>query len=208
MNDVSERTVFSYRGRWAMFLGLAVAGCTADLLSKAWVFAWPELSRGRVHWLIEGYAGIQRSLNEGALFGIGQGGSSVFAVVSIAAAVAIPIWLFCYGAASSRLLTFALGLVTGGVLGNLYDRLGMPELTWGEFDPARRGEAVYAVRDWILVQANDQWRWPNFNIADSLLVCGAGLLFVHAFLHPGDATQTEGNQGNQPGRPEATSTSI
>ena len=46
----------------------------------------------------------------------------------------------------------------------------------------RAGETVYAVRDWILVQWNDRWRWPNFNIADALLVVGAGVLLAGTFI--------------------------
>jgi signal peptidase II len=45
------------------------------------------------------------------------------------------------------------------------------------------------VRDWILWQANDRWRWPNFNIADSLLVIGAAVLFFHALRQPNQATK-------------------
>ena len=104
----------------------------------------------------------------------------MFAAISVIAAIALPIWLFYFRAAQSLTLTIALGMVMGGVLGNLYDRLGMPGLVWDTFDPMRSGQPVYAVRDWILWQASDQWRWPNFNIADALLVCGAGLLLIRA----------------------------
>ncbi|NOY29042.1 MAG: hypothetical protein GXP28_02360 [Planctomycetes bacterium] len=38
------------------------------------------------------------------------------------------------------------------------------------------------VRDFLLVQWDDRWVWPNFNIADSLLVFGAGLLLLQAFF--------------------------
>jgi signal peptidase II len=70
-----------------------------------------------------------------------------------------------------------------GVLGNLYDRLGLSGENW--FGPGHHSDhAVYAVRDWMLWQANDRWRWPNFNIADSLLVCGAAILFLHAIRQP------------------------
>ena len=44
------------------------------------------------------------------------------------------------------------------------------------------GDPVYAVRDWIHVMIGT-WPWPTFNIADSLLVCGAILLVWHAFAH-------------------------
>ena len=104
-------------------------------------------------------------------------------LLSLIAATAIPVWLFKYGAARDAWLTFALGCVTGGILGNLFDRLGLHGEVWPAGDP-RAGETVHAVRDWILWQVNDAWRWPNFNIADSLLVIGAALMFLHALWHP------------------------
>lgn len=168
--------------RWIGFLVIATIGCMVDLLTKAWLFSWPELRDGAVWWVVPGHAGFQKSLNAGALFGIGQGGVLVFAVVSVCAAITIPVWLFVFRAAQDRLLTFAMALVMGGILGNLYDRFGLHGLDWGEFDPRRQGEVVYAVRDWILWQWNDQWRWPNFNVADALLVCGACLLMWHGLF--------------------------
>ncbi len=136
---------------------------------------------GSEWWLWRDHVGIQKSLNEGALFGIGQGQVGLFAIFSLIALIAIPVWLYYFRAAEDRLLTIALGCVTGGILGNLYDRLGLAGLTWDLFQPHRRGESVYAVRDWILCQWNQQWVWPNYNIADAALVLGAGLLLVHSY---------------------------
>jgi signal peptidase II len=168
--------------RYYLFAILAALGCSADLLTKAWIFSWPELRAGGIYWLWPGHVGLQLSLNEGALFGMGQGKVWLFAALSVAAAIAIPIWLFLFRAARDLWLTIALGCVMGGVAGNLYDRLGLH----GELWPAgpRADTPVYAVRDWILWQLNDQWRWPNFNIADSLLVLGAGLIFFHLLVQP------------------------
>ena len=168
--------------RVLLFCALGMTGCLVDLVTKELVFRHSQLFRGSEWWLWEGHIGIQKSLNEGALFGFGQGNVGLFALFSIAAAVAIPIWLFFFRAAVDRWLTVAMGLVIGGVLGNLYDRLGFSGLDWGTFDPSRSGERVYAVRDWMLLQWNDQWVWPNFNVADSLLVAGACILLVHAFF--------------------------
>jgi signal peptidase II len=171
--------------RYVLFAAPALIGCAADLATKAWFFAMPELRAGNIYWLWSGHIGIQLSWNEGALFGMGQGQAGLFAALSIVAGVAIPIWLFWFGAARDAWLSFALGCVMAGVLGNLYDRLGMHGETWPLLHP-RAGQPVYAVRDWILWQINDQWRWPNFNIADSMLVLGAGVLMLHAFFHPRD----------------------
>lgn len=170
--------------RWVLFLLLAVLGCTVDLWTKARVFSWPDLRAGETRWLwpeiLGEHVGLQLSWNEGALFGMGQGMVWLFASLSVVAAVAIPVWLFWFGAARDLWLTVALGCVMAGVLGNLYDRLGLSGEVWpgpGE----RAGQTVRAVRDWILVQASPEWRWPNFNVADSLLVTGACILLLHAF---------------------------
>jgi signal peptidase II len=171
------------RNRYIMFFGIAAAGFTVDLLTKAWMFSRPELTGGNVHWLWPGHAGWQLSWNEGALFGMGQGNVWLFALLSTAAGIAIPSWLFVWGAARDRWLTMALGSVMGGLLGNLYDRVGLSTNLWPG-PGAQAGAPVHAVRDWILVQWSDQVRWPNFNIADALLVCGAIALVIHATLMP------------------------
>jgi signal peptidase II len=175
-----DRVPFS---RYVLFVIVAVGGCAADLLTKAWAFSSETLRAGDVLWLWEGHVGIELSRNWGALFGIGQGKVWLFAALSIVAGIAIPVWLFGFRAARDFWLTLALSCVMAGVLGNLYDRLGLSGEEWmgpGQSSP----QAVHAVRDWILWQASDRWRWPNFNIADSLLVCGAAVLFIHAFRQP------------------------
>jgi len=160
--------------RYVVFLTIALGGCAVDLATKAWIFAWPPgPGRRGEWWLFENYVGIQQALNQGALFGLGQGFSLGFAALSVAALLGIAIWLFVYQAAQDRLLTIALGSVCGGILGNLYDRLGLPGLL------DKDGQTVRAVRDWILFCYHD-YIWPNFNIADCLLVCGAGLLAFHS----------------------------
>ena len=181
--------------RYATFALLAIVGCVVDLATKSWIFAklgMPQRDpeNHKVIWLWENVFGFQTSLNEGALFGIGQGQVVFFATLSIVAAIGIVYWLFWVGAAEDRLLTVALGCVTGGVFGNLYDRLGMPGLAWDapSLLLTRRihavGDPVYAVRDWLhfKIEALD-YVWPTFNIADSLLVVGAAMLVLHAFTH-------------------------
>jgi signal peptidase II len=168
--------------RYVLFAALAIAGCSADLVTKAWAFSLPQLRDGQVLWLWTGHVGVQLSRNWGALFGMGQGMVWLFAALSVAAAIAIPVWLFRFRAAHDVWLTLALGLVMGGVLGNLYDRLGWSAEDWRPQYEQR--DPTHAVRDWILWQLNDERRWPNFNIADSLLVVGAGLIFLRIARDP------------------------
>jgi signal peptidase II len=170
------------RSRYFLFAAIAVFGCASDLVTKALCFSSQHLRAGEIIWQWPGHAGIQLSRNPGALFGIGPGMIWLFAALSIIAAIAIPVWLFWFRAARDGWLTFALGCVMAGILGNLYDRLGMSGETWLE-PRLLTSDAVYYVRDWILWQLNDRWRWPNFNIADSFLVIGVGLLVLHAVIY-------------------------
>lgn len=170
------------RSRVVWFVLIAAVGCAVDLATKSWVFRWlGPPGHSEPWWLIEGYFGLQTSLNEGALFGIGQGQVVLFAGLSLAAAVGIPVWLFVFGAARDGWINVALSLIVAGILGNLYDRLGL----WWTKEYAELPIPIpqYAVRDWILWQYG-QWRWPNFNLADSFLVTGTAMILVEAIVPP------------------------
>lgn len=110
------------------------------------------------------------SVNRGALFGIGNadaesGGWNIFfLVVSILAACFIVFWVGRPAVAQDRFLCLALGMILGGTLGNLYDRV-----------------VFSGVRDFLYFFWGEH-RWPDFNIADCCLVCGAAVLLVHSFF--------------------------
>lgn len=175
------------RSRCIVYVSVAGLGCLADLLTKHWVFKWLGYPSDSTWWLWENYVGIQTALNRGALFGMGAGGGRIFAGLSILAAIGIVIWLFALGAARSAWLTVALSFITGGILGNLYDRLGL----W--VVPGVPEDFHYAVRDWILIRArHEKWTWPNFNIADSLLVTGAIMLLWQAYREESPANAKSG----------------
>lgn len=108
---------------------------------------------------------------------MGQGRVALFATLSILAVCGITYWVFLGGAARDRWLNSTLGLIVGGILGNLYDRLGL----WGGQNAD--GSTIYAVRDWILFRYGE-WVWPNFNLADCWLVVGAMLLAWHSLRAP------------------------
>ena len=193
--------------RYIVFFSLTAAGCAADLATKTWMFAQLGMPdpRREPSWIWKDLFGLQTSLNEGALFGVGEGLWPLFAALSMGAAVAIFVWLFAAGAARDWLLTIALACVTAGIFGNLYDRLGLPGLIWTDnYRGHLPGQSVHAVRDFLLVMIG-RWPWPTFNLADSSLVCGAGLLLCHAFLMKGEAERaTAEGEEPKPEREEAS----
>lgn len=167
------------RARVVLFVLIALGGCGADLATKGWVFAKLGEPSGPTAWLWEDVVGFQTALNPGALFGMGAGLSWLFALLSAIAAGCLIYWFFIGGAAQDTWLTITLALILAGILGNLYDRLGLAS------HPERNAALQYAVRDWILVRIHvGRWTydWPNFNLADSMLVCGAGMIVWHALL--------------------------
>ena len=167
--------------RFAVFALLGLVGFAADILTKGFIFSAhfrPGQPPQRT-WMIPEVLGIETTTNPGALFGMLPGFHFVFAALSIVVLLAILVWLFGIGAARDRFLNVCLGLITGGILGNLYDRLGFG------FRSGYPESIKHHVRDWILFR----WEgvrfldpWPNFNIADSLLVCGAILLVIHSLF--------------------------
>jgi signal peptidase II len=176
--------------RYSVFFALAAVGCAVDLATKKWMFDWLGMPPSPTKPLCGDVLGFQTSLNLGALFGMGQGLWPFFSAVSVVAIVGILYWLFWAGAARDWLLTVSLGSISAGILGNLYDRLGLPGLTWAENSMRTPGERVHAVRDFILFKVGN-YSWPNFNIADSLLVCGAAVLLWHALRPHKEAAEAQ-----------------
>jgi len=186
--------------RYALFVLIAGAGLGWDLYSKHVVFAdlgypyshispptvpgrhalfaHPPRTDGISNLYLDSWLRFRllTSFNEGALWGIGQGQTWLFALLSVAAASGIVCWLFIWRGARSLWLTVALGLVMAGTLGNLWDRLGLH----GCLD-APGGSTKYAVRDFLLFQFGS-FDWPVFNFADSFLVTGAIMLVLQS-LH-------------------------
>ena len=167
-----------HRGGWLLFAAVALPAVAADLVSKAWIFDRLGMpGTAAPIQILPPVLSLQTNLNEGALFGMGQGWGAMFAGISVLAIAGILGMLARGTMRADRGLVVALGLITGGILGNLYDRLGLPRLVWHA--PAERvGERVTAVRDWIHFELPGVIDWPIFNLADSWLVIGAGLMLL------------------------------
>lgn len=192
----SEAAVSLPAGRLVLYVTLAVTGATADLWSKAAVFSWRGIPGEKdPWWIIDEIFGIETAVNIGAVFGVGAGKGTLFAGLSMFAAVGIVVWLFWFKAAHSLWLTWALGMISGGIIGNLYDRLGL----W--WQPGYPEQWQSGVRDWILFRLQGVPMfdpWPNFNIADSLLVVGACMLLYQSFFPDERQRGKNGAVGEEP----------
>ena len=169
---------------WAVFTTLVTLTTAVDLITKALAFenlGMPGTSPGWT--VVNNMLWYRTSLNEGALFGLGQGMGWFFISVSVAALIGILITVSWLRIRNDAVLLVALACITGGILGNLYDRLGIPSLRW-HAPLSRQGEPVFAVRDWIHFRLEGIIDWPIFNLADSFLVLGAGLLLLLSFFPP------------------------
>ena len=150
-----------------IFWSLAVIGLALDLWSKSAVFSWLEQKPGNSVSIIDGFLQLVRTVNPGAAFGIAVGSPCLLVVVSTIALGAILVVFFLSGS-QQKLVHIALALFAAGICGNLYDRIFNDGL----------------VRDFIDIVYWPGRHWPAFNIADSLLCIGVGLLMISTFWPP------------------------
>jgi signal peptidase II len=123
-----------------------------DLLTKSWAVGHLADHPVHVFWTLY----LRLTFNSGAAFSMGPG---LTPFLMAAGVVLILVLVFMSRSAASTGVAVALGLMLGGALGNLGDRL------FRGFD----GRVV----DFI-----DFGWWPVFNVADAALVCGAILLVL------------------------------
>jgi len=133
--------------RLVLAASVAAVVVVVDQLTKSW--AVRRLSHGDIHvvWKLD----LELSYNTGASFGLARGWGPVIVGVALSAVVLL---LSTVRRVRSDGLTLALGLVIGGALGNLADRVV--------------GHHHGAVVDFIALHF-----WPTFNVADSCIVIGA-----------------------------------
>jgi signal peptidase II len=150
--------------------GLILAGLVIglDQLSKWWIVARvmdpPQIIE------LAPFFNLVMAWNRGVSFGIFNQASAwnvpILTVVTLAIVAALVLWL---RKAETRWVRLALGLVIGGALGNLIDRL-------------RYG----AVADFLDFHAFG-WHWPAFNVADSAISVGAALLILDSLFRKGES---------------------
>ena len=175
----SEATGFKvplYRD-WILLATLA-AVVAADQLTKLVVKS--NLVRGE-SWPDEGFLRISHGTNSGSAFGLFQGQTILLTIASL---FAIGFIVYYYRTQSSgrRIVRFTVGLLLGGALGNLVDRLRMG-----------------AVVDFI-----DVGPWPVFNLADSSIVVGMALLVASVVLFSDGSGDSEEADAHADARPDGS----
>ncbi|MCU0520500.1 MAG: signal peptidase II [Anaerolineae bacterium] len=151
-----------------LYAGAVAVSILIDQLTKAWVAAELPLHQPVDVWSwLAPILSFTRVENTGVAFGLFPGLGGLFAVLSLLVVAGIVVFrrtlpiddLWLHG---------ALGLVTGGALGNVIDRV-------------LRGHVL----DFIDVNFWPFAQWPVFNLADSAVVVGVAILLVDSFLVEG-----------------------
>jgi signal peptidase II len=146
---------------WIAFFLLAAGIVIADQVTKSWVVA--NVAFGAVLPIFGEYVRIWTVHNSGALFGLFGNQAVVFAALSIGV-VALIVWFHGRSVVTNGwLATLALGLLLGGAVGNLADRL-------------RLGYVV----DFVDMGLGDL-RFYTYNVADAAISVALVLLILMAF---------------------------
>ena len=147
--------------------GLTAAGVVVvlDQLSKAAILGFfsERLFGGRE--TVTSFFNLTLTYNRGISFGLFNGGAGLNALVfSLAAAAIVAVLVYWLSRASSPFLAVAIGLIIGGAIGNVIDRL-------------RLG----AVVDFLDFHYG-ALHWPAFNLADSAICVGVAAMLLDGLL--------------------------
>jgi signal peptidase II len=147
---------------WRRWLALSIAIVVADQITKMLMLA--RFRVGERLPVIDGLFDLVLAFNPGAAFSFLSSASGwqryLFVVLALGVSTALVVFLRKPG---SFALHLGLALILGGALGNVIDRIYI-------------GEVV----DFLLVY-HGTWSWPAFNVADSSITIGAGLLILDSF---------------------------
>jgi signal peptidase II len=146
---------------------VAAVALALDAVSKVLVVANLPESHRPVR-ILGGAIYLDQTRNSGAAFSLGTGFTVILTIVAIAVVAVI---VRSAQRMRSTGWAVALGLVLGGALGNLGDRIFRAP-------GVGRGHVV----DWISLFGPDGVHWPIFNLADSAIVCGAILAALLALV--------------------------
>ena len=147
-------------------VGIAALVVIIDQLTKLWIMT--NLGLHEQQNVISGFFNLVYVTNTGAAFGFLAGSKSWLRQVFFVgvAVVALGVIVYAYGhlKRQGRIFVYALGLIGGGAIGNLIDRL--------------RFGSVVDFLDFYF----GSYHWPAFNAADSAITVGVGLFMLGTLL--------------------------
>lgn len=151
--------------RWKWFTALSVLTLVADQVTKLWARHGLPVNRhgiGEPVAVIENFFDWRLSYNTGSAFGLFSSvtGARIFLTVVGLVALGAIVWMVHKAKDEQRRLMIGLGLVGGGAIGNVIDRVAFGKVT------------DFVVWKWYTHE------WPTFNVADAALCVGVGLLFL------------------------------
>ncbi len=155
------------RFKYKVLLGVSATILILDQWTKHLIHSSFRL--GETRSVIDSIFALTYVRNKGAAFSFLDGAPDSFRepfffIVPIVALVAIVVF-FRRLKDNEKLTIVALSLITGGAVGNVIDRV-------------RYGFVIDFV-DW---HWKEVYHWPRFNIADSAIVVGVGLMFIHSLF--------------------------
>ncbi len=148
------------------FWGSAAGAVLADQVTK--LIARAFLHDERPVRLIPGFFDLRLSYNSGAAFGVMPDWAPLFITIGLVAVFAI-VRLGRTGA-GSRVLAAGLGLLLGGAIGNLIDRL------------VSRTHEVTDFLSMHVTIGGRTYAWPTFNVADIAIVSGVVLVLFYVYV--------------------------
>jgi signal peptidase II len=153
--------------RW--LLSLAAGVLLLDQVSKAWICArlpYPTYGSPAHIVVVKGFFNLVNVGNTGAAWSLFSGRSSALALLAVATLIAIYAWRRQLGL-RGRIVQISFGLLCGGILGNLLDRLYYQHVI--DFLDFHFGSYIY----------------PTFNVADSGICVGVAIYLLNSLLKPG-----------------------
>lgn len=145
-------------------MGLVAVTVIADQVSKQFLLHYLT-KLGATLPVVDGFFQLVIVWNSGVSFGLMGGDRALPPWALSSVAIAVCIGLFFWLRRTDQSLTgWGIGLVMGGAIGNVIDRA-----RWG---------AVFDFADFHV----HQWHWPAFNVADSAIVMGVGLMLIDSLM--------------------------
>jgi signal peptidase II len=165
-----------------VFLGSLAIALPLDQLTKLAIL--DRLTFADRITVIDGFFYLTHVRNPGSAFGLFAGSPepyrSIFFIGITGIAILMILSFYRRLAPGDRLSALALGLILGGAIGNLIDRI-------------RLGEVV----DFLHFRLWGGYTWPDFNLADSFIVVGVALLVLELFASEGEHRAGSAASGSQ-----------